>query len=122
VDRRFPELIASFERNSTYHAELLGNLIQRLRAHGGTRIILLEAPLNPRALEHPLVRHWHDTHVRMLTRLSDEWGVPYVQLDTEAELAAADFYDATHIGSPKARSRFTQALVERIVPELGKLQ
>jgi hypothetical protein len=118
MEVRFPERIASYERNVEYHVELLGRMIRRVQQRGGVRILLTEAPLNPHALEIPLVRQWYETHVARMNELSREWGVPYERLDEEARLAAADFHDITHLSRQGARERFTRALVDRIAREL----
>jgi hypothetical protein len=120
IEDRFPQRIASYERNVAYHAELLGGLIRRMSERPGVRVLLVEAPINPASLESPLVRRWYGTHIERMSAWSRAWGVPYERLDEEAGLTAADFHDITHIASPAARSRYTRVLVDRIVRELGE--
>ncbi len=121
AERIFTKYVGLYERNHDYHTELLGRIVKHVQAKG-VRVVLVETPVNPAWLERPIGKRWYQTHVTHMTKTAGQWAVPYIHLDDSAVLSKSDFYDITHIGSSRARVRYTQVLTRRLTDELTRAQ
>lgn len=110
--------LEGFDRNFAAHAEMLAEIIARLRRRTRMTVIATFLPAHPRFAAETIgedrYRAMNDRVVRML----EVEGIPLVDLD-EARLSASDYWDWIHLRSPDARSRITDVLAARSREALG---
>lgn len=110
------------ERFAEYGPENLAQLARAgadLAARTAGELVLLEAPLSPRAAAAygpEFLAHWQ----RRIADFADEQGWPYWDLQAAAGLDEPDFFDWMHLRHEDARGRFRAALVERLVERLAQ--
>lgn len=109
------KLLETLEPNFDIIAAVLGRAVERARADGAARIVLLEGTVNPErkdAILAPDRRTAYEGRVRALAAGlgAEYWG----DLDSRAGLAPAEFYDHVHLRSPDAMRRYAAAIADRL--------
>ena len=88
---------------------------RRLRAGGSLRVAVLETPLSPTVIEEYVGADVLAEHRERMHAFAAENGFEFWSLADEAGLVSSDFKDHTHLSSARARQRFTELLVERLL-------
>lgn len=94
---------------------LLGGSLEQVHARG-IDILMVETPLAPLIVDEFVGREFLDEHRARMRSFASSRGFEYVNLDEEAQLEDADFYDHTHVFREQAQQRFTAALA-RVLSE-----
>lgn len=107
-ERAYPR----FRSNLDYNLAMLEQVVECAQARG-LRIVLLDLPLNHRALDGRFdgIVAAYQTPVRALAR---DRGVPYVELDRAYPLPSSDFHDLMHLVEP-GRARWQGRLAGELV-------
>jgi len=90
---------------------VLERTVTRLRERADVSVALVESTRHPRIIEMYGARYPH--YRRRVQAAADRAGVPMWDLDREAGLVAADFFDWTHLGSRESRRRYQSVLAQR---------
>ena len=82
------------------------------------RIVLLEIPLNPRAVSTVIGPELVEAHRARLRAFAEREGVEYWDLNPVVLLGPDDFQDWAHVNRADARERWTAPLLDRLLPLL----
>lgn len=100
-------------------------IIQRLLKKN-IQVALLETTINPRTEEliyqTPEKKKLYEQYYAEVSQFAQKMGIPYWNFSVEANLKVEDFIDHIHISKPKARRRYTEALVNQLVSLLEGMQ
>lgn len=107
-DRNFPANIAPYRRILRWVKD--NNL--------PWNVVLLEIPLNPRAIAEATGPDFYPTHVANLQRFCREEGCAYVNSNTRNLLSEEHFYDWSHLSSRQGKELFTDAFLAEIAGTL----
>ena len=121
--------IGGYTENGPRNFEVMGRTIARLRDAGGFQVVLLESVRNPRAdrimrdspeCSKALTMYENDVRTH-----AETWGVPYLDITAEAELAPGEFIDTSHIWDTDAAKRYTRVLAAHLAafmknPQTGR--
>lgn len=103
-DQNFPVNIAPYRR-----------LIRWVREnHYPLNVVLLEIPLNPKAIAQAAGDDFYRSHVANLKRFCHDEGCNYVNLNTRNLLAEDQFYDWSHLSSHQGKEIYTDAFLTEI--------
>ncbi|MDR3514220.1 MAG: hypothetical protein P4M00_00260 [Azospirillaceae bacterium] len=94
----------------------LDRLIRLFPDRNKVQIVLMEIPLNPRAMDQVIGRAFVEAHRARVQAFARREGVVYWDLNPTAGLLPADFQDWAHINSAHAQDRWTSQMVERLIP------
>jgi hypothetical protein len=117
---RLKARLANYEARAQDNLASVARMLKQLPNNSRVKVVLLEIPLNPRALDEVVGRDFIDAHHRRLAKFAADNGVEYWDLNEAANLTPSDFQDWSHINSAKAQQRFTGVLVDRLLPLLGQ--
>ncbi len=81
-------------------------------------VVLLEIPLNPRALAQATGPGFYAAHVETMTRFCAEEGCTYANSNIRNLLAEEHFYDWSHLSSRQGKQIFTDAFLADIEGKL----
>ncbi len=121
--------IGGYAENGPRNFEVMGRTIACLREAGGIQVVLLESVRNPRAdrimRDSPECREALTMYEKDVRAHAETWGVPYLDMTAEAELAPGEFIDTSHIWDTDAAKRYTHVLAAHLTaliknPHTGK--
>lgn len=107
-DRNFPANIAPYRRILRWVKE----------NHLPWNVVLLEIPLNPRAIAAATGPNFYPTHVANMKTFCAEEGCTYVNSNTRNLLSEEHFYDWSHLSSRQGKEIFTDAFLSQIAESL----
>jgi hypothetical protein len=108
--------LAHYDERADNNLGAMRRLIRMFPDHSKVRIVLLEIPLNPKAMQEVTGPDFVARHRARMQSFAQQEGVLYWDLNQSAGLAEADFQDWAHINSAAAQDRWTAQLVERLLP------
>lgn len=107
-DQNFPANIAPYRR-----------IVRWIKDnHLPWNVVLLEIPLNPRALAAAAGPDFYPAHVANMRRFCAEEGCAYVNSNTRALLAEEHFFDWSHLSSQRGKELFTDDFLDSIAESL----
>lgn len=107
-DKNFPANIAPYRRILRWVKE----------NHLPWNVVLLEIPLNPRAIAEATSPDFYPAHVANMTKFCAEEGCTYVNSNIRNLLAEEHFYDWSHLSSRRGKEIFTDAFLSQIQESL----
>lgn len=104
-DRNFPANIAPYRR-----------LIHWIRDNNvPLKVVLLEIPLNPKAIAQATAPGFYDTHRANLESFCHDEGCRYVNVNTRGVMDESYFYDWSHLSSHQGKQVYTEAVLADIL-------
>ena len=118
-----------YTENGPRNIEVMERAIARRRAEDGFKVVLVETVRTTRADRHmrdspecskALTMYENDVRTH-----AETWGVPYLDITAEAELAPGEFIDTSHIWDTDAAKRYTRVLAAHLAafmknPQTGR--
>ena len=80
----------------------------------GTKVILLGAPQSRQLDWYHDEKHTYPEYLAVMKKLSDEYGVPFIDLNDPPGIKNTDFVDGDHLSDPGAEI-FSKYLAEEVV-------
>ncbi|HLN24338.1 MAG TPA: hypothetical protein VK558_10170 [Patescibacteria group bacterium] len=108
--------LSHYEERAEGNLGSLDRLIRQFPDRQKVRIVLLEIPLNPVAMNTIIGHSFVDAHRARLQAFARREGVLYWDMNQTAGLTPDDFQDWAHINSADAQNRWTSQLVDRLLP------
>jgi hypothetical protein len=99
------------------HLAVMQGLVERVRGHGRARIALVETPWEQHlvaSLQSPDWLRDEAAYRRRMGEWSEQNDVPWITSPADFQATAADFKDSRHVGSPRLRRRFLEAVVHEL--------
>lgn len=117
----FEDLTTALYDDGAARIEVVGRVIDRIRARGH-RVVVVPGPRARGWPEFPAEAETLVAYDLVLSGLEEETGVEVWRLQEDIELPRSDFMDVLHLNQAAATERFTQALVDRLVPVVRTLR
>jgi hypothetical protein len=105
-----------FEKNRVANLEMLEALLAEARERG-VNVVLLELPLNQEIVQDSFASSRRKYQVPV-TRLAEEYGYPYIDLNEQVDIPSRDFQDLSHLIAP-GRAIWQHALAQELAPLLA---
>jgi len=113
--RILAERLSGYEHNFPANIAPYRRILRWIRDNGlPWNVVLLEIPLNPRAIAEATPPGFYAAHVDNMTRFCAEEGCIYVNSNTHNLLAEEHFYDWSHLSSRQGKQVFTDAFLAEI--------
>lgn len=110
--------LAGYERHARGNLAAYERLLRRLTDYPRVKVVLLDIPLNPRALREVIGTDFYASHRARIAAFAAAHGVAYVNLNDVPTLGEADFQDWSHIRSATAQAALTGHLFNTVAPLL----
>jgi hypothetical protein len=104
--------LQDYAATSARHFQTLQRLIDKLQRYD-LQVILLESPANPQFLA-TLPAGFYDNYRGEVSRFAQRAGVDYLDINAEAALRSADFYDWAHLDSAAAQQTYSATLARHL--------
>ncbi len=116
--RRVMDVMTGLLEQYDDHADevfgVLERVIRMAREKGDVAFVVLEPPINPRAVEEMNAGGVLDRHAARMERFAAEQGIEYWRAREDVELAEEDFADWTHLVRSPSRDRYMAYVAERV--------
>jgi hypothetical protein len=106
-----------FDQNLDANLQMLEELLARARERG-VRVVLLELPLNKEIVGDSF-KSSQRQYQEPVKALSEQFGVPYIDLNQTVDIPSRDFQDLSHLIAP-GRVIWQHALAKELAPLLSK--
>ncbi len=113
--------VGNYKAQRDRNRAIVDRMIDRIRRHGQTEIILLEPPFNPRG-DRLISAELRQDHDQYMAPWAQTRGLHYWALNRDADLLERHFFDFVHVHSVVAETRYTHLLAERIATFLSTNQ
>jgi hypothetical protein len=112
--------LASYEQHAERNLAAYGRLLDKLAAYPSVKVLLLDIPLNPRAVREVFGSDFYAQHRARIAAFAQQRGALYLNLNDVPGLAESDFQDWSHIRSARAQRLLSERLFETVTQQLRK--
>lgn len=106
--------LQEYDENSPKMYKLLGDIIDVVRAKGKNHVVVVEPPMNPKAIAEMHAEPIFEKFRRDMRAFAKKHGIEFWDLAVEAKLDPADFADWYHLHDTPSRERYTRAFARHI--------
>jgi hypothetical protein len=103
-----------YEDNWTVHQNVLQRGLDRLRDRSGARVLLVEAPVNPRMTVDAGMQEVAERHSQRMSEFAARNGIVYLDLNRAVGYQPGDFNDWGHLSNRDAMIRSANAVARAV--------
>ncbi|NFV82269.1 hypothetical protein [Magnetospirillum aberrantis] len=117
--RILAQRLSGYDRNFTANIAPYRRIVRWIKDnHLPWNVVLLEIPLNPRALAEATGPDFYPAHIANMRKFCAEEGCTYVNSNPRKLLAEEHFFDWSHLSSQRGKEIFTDAFLDDIAETL----